>query len=443
MGSSMLQGFVDVHGGRAQYCSKRVLDITLVDTYKAVCLLLEIAADKATTGSLTVDDWRNEFGTPILGMTGHYCDDEWRIRSVPIASLNLGSARKTGAQLCPIIEEGLSQNPIVGSDKISVFTGTSDNEAAAALSVDLLTNFVRSVRCFVHSLALCVKDVFVGDSTWKIYLDQVNDVATYFSQHQEASQLLAEEQFGNGLTQDRIQRLKHDIPTRWHSRLAAMLVYLTQSKAVASIAQKLDIPPSVLPPFSGDEEDLLAEFVTVLAEVRRVARELEAVRKVTLSRAPRYLRELCKTLLIMSGSVSTLPRRATNRRQSIADIEDDAIPVNVLAVRPSVAEADKSRNEARQQRPANEELKLLAKRLAEAIKRRFECYWHVVSSKAALWRPYGRNDDTDINGDGGSEGEERPDRRMHEPRRVLLLHVAAILDVNECSLDFLDVSNTE
>lgn len=49
----------------------------------------------------------------------------------------------------------------------------------------------------------------------------------------------------------------------------------------------------------------MAEFIAVLSEVRRVARELEADSKMTMSRAPRLIAELFETLLVMAGALTT------------------------------------------------------------------------------------------------------------------------------------------
>ena len=50
--------------------------------------------------------------------------------------------------------------------------------------------------------------------------------------------------------------------------------------------------------------NLFAEFVIVLAEVRRVVRQLEADLELKLSRTPRLLRELSETLSIMVGEMT-------------------------------------------------------------------------------------------------------------------------------------------
>ena len=50
--------------------------------------------------------------------------------------------------------------------------------------------------------------------------------------------------------------------------------------------------------------NLFAEFVIVLAEVRRVVRQLEADLELKLSRTPRLSRELSETLSIMVGEMT-------------------------------------------------------------------------------------------------------------------------------------------
>lgn len=69
-------------------------------------------------------------------------------------------ASKSGSHLFAILEEIVYQNPIVGSDMICIHKATSENEPTTAIAMDLLTNFVGSIRCVVHTLDLVAKDVF-------------------------------------------------------------------------------------------------------------------------------------------------------------------------------------------------------------------------------------------------------------------------------------------
>lgn len=55
-----------------------------------------------------------------------------------------------------------------------------------------------------------------------------------------------------------------------------------------------------------------------------------------------------------------------------------------------------------------------------------------MSSSAAQWRPNGHDGESD-----------EPSRQYHGPRRTLLFHIASMMDVNECALDFIDVESTE
>lgn len=128
---------------------------------------------------MTLDGWSAALGTPILGMTWQFIDEGWMLRSIPIATLNLQDAAKSGVQLCYIMEEVLTQNSIIGSDHVPVFTATSDNEAATALNVDLLTNYVGSVSCTVHTIAVAVNDVFKVGKSWQKHMDHINKLTKY------------------------------------------------------------------------------------------------------------------------------------------------------------------------------------------------------------------------------------------------------------------------
>ena len=123
-----------------QFSSKEPVERHLIPTYYAICDLLSDMATSALTGCLTVDGWSAALGTPILGMTWHFIDDQWRMKSVPVSLLNTWTASKSAEQLRSIMNEIISDNSVIGSDKIKVHAVTSDNEATVANSYDLLTN---------------------------------------------------------------------------------------------------------------------------------------------------------------------------------------------------------------------------------------------------------------------------------------------------------------
>lgn len=94
-------------------------------TCDAVFRILKSSVSDGNTGCIPVEGWSVALGTTILGMTWHYVDKNWNMRSVPIETLKMGTAAETGQQLRAMIEEVLAQNPIEGSDDIFVRTARS------------------------------------------------------------------------------------------------------------------------------------------------------------------------------------------------------------------------------------------------------------------------------------------------------------------------------
>lgn len=65
----------------------------------------------------------------------------------------------------------------------------------------------------------------------------------------------------------------------------------------------MKIDDDVLPTLTPNELGTLAEYVKVLADVRRVARQLEADQTVSMSRSLRLLRELYETFRTMGDDL--------------------------------------------------------------------------------------------------------------------------------------------
>lgn len=431
--SPVMQGFIDIFGGRMQQSSKDAIESHFHLVYSSICAILRKQCTSALTGNLTIDGWSAALNAPILGITWKFNDDAWRLKCIPVCMLNTGTASKSGEQVCSIVTEVLKQNLVIGSEKISIHTITSDNEASVALACDLLTNYVGSVRCVVHTLALCVNDVFTDGTTWQTYMDHVNKVTSYFNYHAKSNVLFIEKQRAAGVTNDRLHRLKHNIPTRWHSRLGAMLTYLTDFDHVSAVKEEMEIDDDALPTLTPDELVILAEFVKVLAEVRRVARQLEADQKVSMSRSLRLLRELYETLRIMADDME---HNTTKYFRNSAD--SGCLNAATAGLNNGVASSFRSiqssakhcehRDDARSERIYKRPARKLALLLSERIEHRLGCIWKPVDNAAIFWKP---------------ENGEHPDSSMREPRRVLLFHIAAILDINECELECLSIPSCE
>lgn len=170
-----------------------------------------------------------------MGVTWHFVDEHWNLNYIPIATLNISCLPKNTEQLCTIVQETVCTNFVVGTDVVVVTTVATDNEQATARAVDLFTNFGGSVCCVVHPLALVVNDVVKEGTAWQTYMDHINTVSSNFNYHPKANMLLKEKQLDAGVTQNRLQRLKRDVRTRWHSRLGAVNNYLSQIANISAV----------------------------------------------------------------------------------------------------------------------------------------------------------------------------------------------------------------
>lgn len=129
------------------------------------------------------------------------------------------------------------------------------------------------------------------------------------------------------LTEDRIYCLKHKIPPRQHYRLSVILTYIKNVDNIAKDSSELSINSSEVPQIPDGQKNLLAEFTYVLAEVRRVVRHLEAERKVTMSRADRFIRELYKAICALPGDMTVRPGKYHRTDSSPLAPTDDELPV--------------------------------------------------------------------------------------------------------------------
>lgn len=92
----------------------------LLDDPKAVFIIVHDIINNIPDSSISNDVWSNTYGAPILGMTWHFWDAISRVHIIPIASLNIGTAPKTGLQLCKLMEQTWENKVIVESDQIQV-----------------------------------------------------------------------------------------------------------------------------------------------------------------------------------------------------------------------------------------------------------------------------------------------------------------------------------
>lgn len=105
---------------------------------------------------------------------------------------------------------------------------------------------------------------------------RINNSANYLNQHKHARQQLSEKQAEFDRGDDSSQQLKHGLPTRCHSRLASLAIYLTALYNMWSAAEGQNISSSSqLHIISDAQADTVTEIIIILAKVGRVICYLE------------------------------------------------------------------------------------------------------------------------------------------------------------------------
>lgn len=82
-----------------------------------------------------------------------------------------------------------------------------------------------------------------------------------------------------------------------------MELYLSRVGTIASICRDFSIPMTEVAHLFTDRLRTVAEYITVRTGVRRVEREPEADRMLSMSRAPRILHESVETLRINANEI--------------------------------------------------------------------------------------------------------------------------------------------
>lgn len=184
-----------------------------------------------------------------------------------------------------------------------------------------------------------------------------------------------------------------------------------------------------MPTITEEQKNLLAEFSFGLVEVRRVTRQLEADRTVTMSRALRLLRDPCETMPIMTGEITVCPHIYYSSASHDITPGNSTLPVSGKSTSvpsiPSSANHCKLRDKAPSKPLLKSLVRQLASKIADSIKGRFGAVWEPIDEGLVIWRP---DENTD----------KEPSHEIRTPRRTFLLHIGSILDVNKFELEYLD-----
>ncbi|KAI0561120.1 hypothetical protein FGB62_92g12 [Gracilaria domingensis] len=147
-----------------------------------------------------------------------------------------------------------------------------------------------------------------------------------------------------------------------------------------------------------------------------------------MSGAPRLLLDLHQTLQLIHGDL--LPNSVPFHQTELEQVSTSLFPTEPIARRCiiSIASADKARDHARAPRLVKPVARDLCRKLCTSLDAGLVDLWKPVSAASIAWNPSQGDHDFDYSGGIVS---------LVEGRRVLLFHLAALMDINECELAFL------
>jgi len=397
LGSEEMEAFVAAAGGHVDSSKTPYLDL-LPEVHDVVNDLWRAETTEVRSGSLTYDGWGAKDTTPVAGLTFNYIDKAWNARTFPVSFFDTRDAAKTGMGHAAILRAATKDNPRLGED-VLIFSGTTDNEPAVALGMDIFLGFTGGLRCTVHSLGLVVNDV----ANTHRYLDEliveITNITSYVNQRPKVGRLLHAAQL-EVRPADRIMALEKLIQTRWHNKLAILENHIILVPELVKV-----LPEDAPPVLNKYQQGVAAEMVLVLGEVRRVSRILEADRILSGPRAPPLLWSLAGTLRLLGGG--GIP---------------EALP-------PSTSVDDVAMATVRAEKLSFKEAKVLARALADGMDERIGHFYRPVS------RDFAKLD---------FEGMEEEEMKTHRKQcQALVLHMAAIFDVNECTLEWVPESQRD
>jgi hypothetical protein len=406
IGSPLHAAYVASLGGICVDHSRAGLLGMLPSVFEAVESLSCTSSALASVGCIAVDGWSSAKSMPIVGMTVSFLDEQWNMCTVPLGLLSMDELEKTAVNQAAAIKALLAGSKRLDK-KFVVHSGVSDNEASTANAVDIVTNYSGALRCLVHTLSLVIKDdVFkaaqssvVGAGNIGAILERAHKVGVFVSSRPNVEAMLRDDQIKHDkVTPDRVATLKLDMSTRWHAQLTVLESYVSLHSNLRRVLARLhtleDDAAASMELLTSPHMSLAEEVVIVLNEMRRVSRALEADKFVTASRAARLLWELHETMTFWS--TNTVPTRPRN----------------------STAGDDKALLKARQRALSDSDARELAADIATALKQRVGHLWCKAD---------------DVIGKEADDGVQN----FKEKRRALLFHLASMVDVNECALDWL------
>lgn len=227
--------------------------------------------------SLTTDMWTSRATKSYITITAHLISKDWQYITLVLTTEEM-SERHTSANL----RERLLKVITTWQLNNKVVAVVHDNAANICNAVENIPEFGHSVRCFAHSLQLCVNK-HLSEERINNLIKKSSNIVSHFHHSTASTTALQNKQEQLGLEQ---KKLKQYVKTRWNSIYIMFQRLLEQRPAiVGTLSDRSVTSLQVACHLSTGDDDwfLIEEILKVLKPFEVVTTLLSSAKDSTLS----------------------------------------------------------------------------------------------------------------------------------------------------------------
>ncbi|XP_051806099.1 zinc finger BED domain-containing protein 4-like isoform X2 [Acanthochromis polyacanthus] len=242
--------------------------------------------------SLTADMWTSVNMEAYLAVTGHFFDTENKMCTT-VLGVKYFPKSHTAENIAEVTQDLIDSWAITG--KVARFV--TDAGANMIASARLLK--IGHSPCIAHTLNLIVKKSCDQVSDLTDIRHKTKNIVTYFRSSTLAKEKLSHVQ---QQMQKPILKLINEVPTRWNSTYQMLSRIASQKEPVWVSLASLKTP---LPALTGEEHDIIAEVLIVLAPFNAATVELSEEKRVSGSKIIPMMKMLHHTMQKCAPSLET------------------------------------------------------------------------------------------------------------------------------------------
>jgi hAT family C-terminal dimerisation region len=316
------QGYVDLGLDASAALPQTFFKRTLMPTMLAVCQnRVRAIFSRLCSVSLTADAWTSRNGEPFLGVTAHFVDEQWKLRSCTLDLIYAPSSHSAN-NLKDLMMHAVD---MYAGEHLFITGVVVDGARAALNSAVYLASSENMLWCAAHRLALVVGDVL------KCHGAVISDVRSFIAEVRNSTKLriaLKDYQKKEGVTKPRMLSL--DVATRWCSTYTMLKrfadLFSTMTKAFRDPRSLFDLQPE-------NEHFVIARVIArALEPVTNLVTCLQTTSYSCLSALPLWIEKLQNDLALihtlaadeeqLRGFVQKLQERIQMRFATIYEIRN-------------------------------------------------------------------------------------------------------------------------